>query len=85
MIITAVDGTIELKDQLRNYKYRGEALAHMNFFDFMLETYEDSMEVEDDDDRPVQTPLMKLQDIEAGEDHSVHEYHIKMKQERADV
>ena len=54
MIITAVDGTLELKDQLRDYKYRGEESAHMNFFDFMLETYEGSMEVNADVSGPDQ-------------------------------
>ncbi len=37
-----MDGTIELKDQLRDYKFRGEELTTMNFLDFMLDTYEDS-------------------------------------------
>jgi len=54
MIVTAVDGMLELKDQLRDYKYWGEELAHMNFFDFMLETYEGSMEVNNDVSGPDQ-------------------------------
>ena len=41
-MLTVVDGTIELKDQLRDYKFRGEELTSMNFLEFMLETYEDS-------------------------------------------
>ena len=42
------------KDQLRDYKYRGEELAHMNFFEFMLENYEGSMEVDNDVSGPDQ-------------------------------
>ena len=36
----ATDGTIELKDQLSDYKFRGEEFAHMSFVEFMLNTYE---------------------------------------------
>lgn len=42
VILTAVNGGIELRDQLRDYKFRGEELAQMNFLEFMLNTYEDS-------------------------------------------
>ena len=52
MIVTAVDGTLELKDQLRDYRFRGEELVHMNFFDFMLETYESSMEADSNVNEP---------------------------------
>lgn len=34
------DGLIVLKDQLRDYQYRGDVLEEMNFLDFMLNTYE---------------------------------------------
>jgi len=44
-----VDGTIELKDQLRDYKFRGEELTTMNFLDFMLDTYEDSKDNKGDE------------------------------------
>ena len=39
-LLTLVDGTVELRDQLKDYQYRGEELGPMNFLDFMLETYE---------------------------------------------
>ena len=35
-----------LKDQLRDYKFRGDALQSMNFLDFMLNTYEGNKEGE---------------------------------------
>ena len=47
-MLTVVDGSIKLKDQLRDYKYRGEKLAPMNFLEFMLETYEDSKDNKED-------------------------------------
>jgi hypothetical protein len=39
-LLTLVDGSVELRDQLKDYQYRGEELESMNFLDFMLETYE---------------------------------------------
>ncbi len=47
--LTIVDGNIELKDQLRDYRFRGEELTCMNFLEFMLETYEDSKDSKDED------------------------------------
>jgi hypothetical protein len=32
---------IELRDQLRDYQFRGEELARMNFYCFMVDTYEE--------------------------------------------
>jgi hypothetical protein len=46
-LLTLVDRSVELKDQLRDYKYRGEELETMNFLDFMLETYEVTSETKD--------------------------------------
>jgi hypothetical protein len=48
-IIKVVDGTLVLKDQLRDYSFRGEALTCMNFLEFMLETYEDSKDRKDEE------------------------------------
>jgi len=48
--LTVVDGSVELKDQLRDYKYRGEELEYMNFLNFMLDTYEGSKRDQDEDD-----------------------------------
>lgn len=48
--MTVRDGRAELKDQLRDYKYRGEELERMNYLDFMLETYEGLMGDEDEED-----------------------------------
>ena len=48
-MLTVTEGTIELKDQLRDYKFRGEDLTSMNFLEFMLETYEDSKDNKDED------------------------------------
>jgi hypothetical protein len=36
------DQSVELKDQLRDYQGRGEALSGMNLFDFLVNTYEDT-------------------------------------------
>ena len=41
-ILTVSDEGVELKDQLRDYKFRGDGLAHINFLEFMLDTYEGS-------------------------------------------
>ena len=45
--LTMVNGSVELRDQLKEYKYCGEELEAMNFLDFMLETYEAAGEGED--------------------------------------
>lgn len=39
-MLQVIDGTVQLKDQLRDYTYRGEGLDHMSFMDFILNTYE---------------------------------------------
>lgn len=44
-IIQVVDGDIISKDQIRDYKYRGDKLSDLSFMDFILNTY---------DGRPVQ-------------------------------
>lgn len=52
-MITIVYGAIILKDQLKDYQYRGEAMEYKNFIDFMLETYEGKIKQDnrsDDDD-----------------------------------
>jgi hypothetical protein len=49
VILTATNDGIELKDQLRDYKFRGEELAHTNFLISMLDTYETSTIVQIDD------------------------------------
>lgn len=38
--LTIEGGVVELKDQLRDYMYRGLELAHLNLLDFLLCTYE---------------------------------------------
>lgn len=53
--LTIIDGSVELKDQLREYKYRGEELESMNFLQFMLDTYEAAKE-DKEDDMPVEVP-----------------------------
>jgi hypothetical protein len=35
-----VNGTLEMRDQLQEYSGRGEALEHLSFLDFFLNTYE---------------------------------------------
>ena len=47
--LTVIDGTIELKDQLKDYKFRGEELTCMSLLEFMLETYEDSKDTKKED------------------------------------
>ncbi|RDB27295.1 ATP-dependent DNA helicase PIF1 [Hypsizygus marmoreus] len=43
------DGEIKLRDQLKDYQYRGEALANSNLLDFFLNTYERSgIEIQSD-------------------------------------
>ncbi len=46
-MLTLVDGSVELKDQLKDYKFRGEELGSMNFLEFMLDTYEVARESKD--------------------------------------
>ena len=36
-----VEGKIELRDQLRDYEYRGDLHSNYNFLDFIINTYED--------------------------------------------
>jgi len=55
-MLTVVDGSVELKDQLRDYKYRGEELGYMNFLNFMLDTYEGSKRDQDEDDGTEENP-----------------------------
>ena len=50
-----IDRTIELKDQLRDYKFKGDKLENMNFFEFMLNIYKDSKDSKDDT-RPNDNP-----------------------------
>ena len=38
--IEVIAGRLVLKDQLHDYKFRGDALQSMNFLDFMMNTYE---------------------------------------------
>jgi hypothetical protein len=38
--LTTVEGTLEIKDQLKEYVDRGPALAEMNLLQFCLDTYE---------------------------------------------
>jgi hypothetical protein len=38
---------VELRDQLRDYQYRGDGLQSMSLYDFILNTYEDSWQEED--------------------------------------
>lgn len=38
---------MELRDQLRDYQFRGEALTAMNLYDFLVNTYEDTLRDED--------------------------------------
>lgn len=45
--ISVSERHVELKDQLRDYQYRGEALSFYNLYDFMLNTYE--IVLQDDD------------------------------------
>ncbi|RDB20785.1 hypothetical protein Hypma_012142 [Hypsizygus marmoreus] len=40
--IVIQDGEITLRDQLKEYQYRGDALSESNFLDFLLNTYEQS-------------------------------------------
>lgn len=49
--IDLVEGKLELKDQLRDYKFRGDALQSTNFLDYFLNTYEGEMvEMNDNQD-----------------------------------
>lgn len=40
MTLTIVDGIIELRDQLKDYQFRGDELEGLNFLTFMMDTYE---------------------------------------------
>lgn len=40
MTLTIVDGIIELRDQLKDYQFRGDGLEGDNFLTFMMDTYE---------------------------------------------
>ena len=40
MTVTAKTGTLQLRDQLGDYQFRGLVLEDTNFFSFMLDTYE---------------------------------------------
>lgn len=48
-MITLVNGSVELKDQLRDYEFRGKQLEPMGFLDFILETYETANESKEDE------------------------------------
>jgi hypothetical protein len=45
--IAVTDQNIELKDQLRDYQFRGEGLAAMNLYDFLVDTHENVWAGED--------------------------------------
>ncbi|EAU80832.2 hypothetical protein CC1G_04942 [Coprinopsis cinerea okayama7 len=54
--LSLASGVVELQDQLRDYQYRGDELEEYSLFDFILNTYEQSIRetattttVEDDD------------------------------------
>jgi len=40
MTISGKTGSLQLRDQLGDYQFRGLTLEDMNFFSFMLDTYE---------------------------------------------
>ena len=40
MVVSGRTGTLQVRDQLRDYQFRGYALEDMNFISFMLDTYE---------------------------------------------
>ncbi len=40
--ITVNDRHVKLKDQLQDYQYRGDILSTINFYEFMLNTYEEA-------------------------------------------
>ena len=46
-----MNGSVELKDQLKDYQFRGKELESFNFLDFMLETYEITRESKDRETR----------------------------------
>jgi hypothetical protein len=39
--IAVTDQNVQLKDQLRDYQFRGEELMAMNLYDFLVDTHED--------------------------------------------
>lgn len=59
-MLTLVDGSVELKDQLKDYKFRGEELGSMNFLEFMLDTYEVARESREEENRVIETPLDEI-------------------------
>ena len=46
-VITVTKTHVELKDQLRDYQYRGHELSCMNFYKFIMDTYEETVENKD--------------------------------------
>ena len=50
-VIALVDGTVTLKDQLKDYQYRGPELNDMSYLTFMIETYEGKSLAEIDNDQ----------------------------------
>ncbi|RDB21373.1 hypothetical protein Hypma_011904 [Hypsizygus marmoreus] len=48
--IVVQDGEVRLKDQVKDYRYRGDALAETNFLDFFLNTYEGRTDIRTNDD-----------------------------------
>jgi len=42
-VITVTDRHVELKDQLRDYQCRGDKLSGMNFYEFVMNTYEETV------------------------------------------
>jgi len=61
-MLTLVDGSVELKDQLKDYKFRGEELGSMNFLEFMLNTYKVARGSKEDkeENRVIETPLDEI-------------------------
>lgn len=44
-----VDGAVVLKDQLRDYQYRGPILNDLSFFDFVVNTYDKAEHAQEED------------------------------------
>jgi len=84
-MLTVVDGSVELKDQLWDYKYRGEELGYMNFLNFMLDTYEGSKRDQDEDNGTEETPPMRDPSCEDLGDLPASEFPMKTKQAKASV
>lgn len=53
--ILLVDGVVTIKDQLKDYQFRGELMEDMNFLAFMLQTYEGKLNESEVDDEIVPT------------------------------